>query len=110
MNTVKKWMRATCALGFALVVMTEPASATAVAESLIATPAFSASHTTTCDAAGSASVIAFSQTSASSPQCCASAQAEQHDGAASGQQKHRFAEPASTSFWYPPVDSRRYSF
>ncbi|POH84464.1 hypothetical protein CXK91_00350 [Stutzerimonas stutzeri] len=108
MNTVKQWMRATRALGFALVITTAPASAAVVNESLIDTSANPDSHTVVCDA--TTSVMAFSPTPGGAPQRCASSQAEQHNSPAPGQQQHRFAEPASGSFWSVPMDGRRYSF
>ena len=108
MNTVKKWMRVTRALGFALVVAIEPASA-AVDDSLIPEPANPSGQSSVCTSAGSASVIAYSDSSTDATPRCGSNGGGQQESP-SGHQPYRFAEPASGSFWSPPADSRRYSF
>ncbi len=109
MNTVKKWMRVTRALGFALVVVIEPASA-AVDDSLIPEPANPSGQWPVCSSAGSASVIAYSSASAPGSPTCGATETDQRDSPPSAHQPYRFAEPASGSFWSPPADNRRYSF
>ena len=74
MNTVKQWMRATRALGFALVLAVEPASAMVIAESLradTALPDVQGSTSSSCDSAGSPSPIAYSESSNDSALPCA---------------------------------------
>ncbi|MBK3883262.1 MULTISPECIES: hypothetical protein [Stutzerimonas stutzeri subgroup] len=109
MNTVKKWMRVTRALGFALVVVIEPASAAVNADTLITEPTNPSSQLPACTSAGSASVIAYSDSSTDATPRCGSNGGGQQESP-SGHQPYRFAEPASGSFWSPPADSRRYSF
>ncbi len=113
MNTVKQWMRATRALGFALVLGVEPASATVTAESLradAALPDVQGSTSSSCDSAGSPSPIAYSESSNDSALPCATTSGSQGTSQSPGHPGHRVVEPASGSFWYAPTDSRRYSF
>ncbi len=112
MNTVKQWMRATRALGFALVLAVEPASAMVIAESLradTALPDVQGSTSSSCDSAGSPSPIAYSQSSSDSAPCTTTS-GSQATSQPPGHPDHRVVEPASGSFWYAPTDSRRYSF
>ena len=113
MNTVKQWMRATRALGFALVLAVEPASAMVIAESLradTALPDVQGSTSSSCDSAGSPSPIAYSESSNDSALPCATTRGSQGTSQSPGDPGHRVVEPASGSFWYAPTDSRRYSF
>jgi len=113
MNTVKQWMRATRALGFALVLAVEPASAMVIAESLradTALPDVQGSTSSSCDSAGSPSPIAYSESSNDSALPCATTSGSQGTSKSPGHPGHRVVEPASGSFWYAPTDSRRYSF
>lgn len=113
MNTVKQWMRATRALGFALVLAVEPASAMVIAESLradTALPDVQGSTSSSCDSAGSPSPIAYSESSNDSALPCATTSDSQGTSQSPGHPGHRVVEPASGSFWYAPTDSRRYSF
>lgn len=113
MNTVKQWMRATRALGFALVLAVEPASAMVIAESLRADttlPDVQGSTSSSCDSAGSLSPIAYSESSNDSALPCATTSGSQGTSQSPGHPGHRVVEPASGSFWYAPTDSRRYSF
>ncbi len=109
MNTVKQWMRATRALGFALVLAVEPASAMVIAESLradTALPDVQGSTSSSCDSAGSPSPIASNDSALP----CATTSGSQGTSQSPGHPGHRVVEPASGSFWYAPTDSRRYSF
>ncbi len=113
MNTVKQWMRATRALGFALVLVVEPASAMVIAEPLradAALPDVQGSTSSSCDSAGSPSPIAYSESSNDSALPCATTSSSQGTSQSPGHPGHRVVEPASGSFWYAPTDSRRYSF
>ncbi|AVX13324.1 hypothetical protein [Stutzerimonas stutzeri] len=113
MNTVKQWMRATRALGFALVLVVDPASAMAIADSLSIDPVLPDVHgssSPSCDNAGSPSPIAYSESSNDSALPCATTSGSQGTSQSPGHPGHRVVEPASGSFWYAPTDSRRYSF
>ena len=113
MNTVKQWMRATRALGFALVLVVEPASAMVIAEPLRADadlPDVQGSTSSSCDSAGSPSPIAYSESSNDSALPCTTTGGSQGTSQSPGHPGHRVVEPASGSFWYAPTDSRRYSF
>ncbi len=110
MNTVKKWMRVTRALGFALAVAIEPASATVNADTLITDPSSPSGQLPTCNSDGSASVIVYSSASTPGSATCGATGDAQRDSPPPGHQPYRFAEPASGSLWSPPADSRRYSF
>lgn len=112
MNTVKQWMRATRALGFALVLVVDPASAMVIVDSLSIDPALPDVHGSSspaCDNAGSPSPIAYSQSSSDSAPCTTTS-GSQVTRQPPGHPGHRVVEPASGSFWYAPTDSRRYSF
>ncbi len=113
MNTVKQWMRATRALGFALVLVVDPASAMVIVESLSADagiPDVQGSTSPSCDNARSPSPIAYSESSNDSALPCATTSGSQGTSPSPGHPGHRVVESASGSFWYAPTDSRRYSF
>ncbi|AHY43393.1 hypothetical protein CXK93_21345 [Stutzerimonas decontaminans] len=112
MNTVKQWMRATRALGFALVLATDPACAALIVESLSADPTSSLhdSHVSACEAANSPSVIAYSQSTIDPAQRCAMPSSDQRADQPAIIRGHRTAEPAAGAQWFPATDSRRYSF
>lgn len=110
MNTVKQWMRATRALGFALVLVVDPARV--IVESLSADagiPDVQGSTSPSCDNARSPSPIAYSESSNDSALPCATTSGSQGTSQSPGHPGHRVVEPASGSFWYAPTDSRRYS-
>lgn len=113
MNTVKQWMRATRALGFALVLAVDPACAAVIVDSLSADPTSAnlhGSHAPSCDAASATSVIAYSHSGSDSAQHCASAAGGQGVERAATNRGRHMAEPAAGSLWFPPTDGRRYSF
>jgi hypothetical protein len=105
-------MRATRALGFALVLAVDPACAAVIVESLGAQPTSSLhdSHVKACDAANSASVIAYSQASLDSAQPCATPGNDHRADQPVIIRDRHTAEPAAGSEWFPATDSRRYSF
>lgn len=109
MNTVKLWIRATRTLGFALL-LSCPAWAAPVAESLTSTSRFSPARDTGADNDGcqksTPSTIAFSLSSAQAAADCTPPSGDQTPS----YQGHRFADPAADSFLQQPTDNRRYSF
>jgi hypothetical protein len=113
MNTAKLWIRATRTLGFALL-LSGPAWAAPVAESLTSPPRFSPTRDTGADNDGcqksTPSTIAFSLSSAQATADCAPLSGDQTTPQPPSYQGYRFADPAADSFLQQPTDNRRYSF
>ncbi|EWC42654.1 hypothetical protein GFL09_18775 [Pseudomonas stutzeri] len=113
MNTVKQWLRATCALGFALVLTSESSSAAVLAEALPAEstqPQSSSPHAAGCDPSSAPSMIAYSSSPTDGTAPCSKAASDHRISLLPGAQGRRFAEPASDSPPYRPASNRRYSF
>ena len=113
MNTVKQWLRATRALGFALVLMSGSSGAMSMSEPLSTAPAQPTPGATddhACDPANGPSVIAYRPAPATVAPHCGASGGGQNASPLPGARQHRFADPASDSLPTRPVDNRRYSF